>query len=110
LDNNLTDITVAYERGGNKYTEEFYSKPGWPEAELITPLVNDGVLFHAFRNLMLNWFDYLIDHTYPISQAVHYRHDYSCILVYSLTSTVPIRTKTAATYSITRFCARNPKL
>jgi len=61
LDDYLTDITVVYERGGNKYTEEFYSKPGWPEAELIAPLVNDSVLFHAFRKLMLNWFDYLID-------------------------------------------------
>jgi len=59
LDDYLTDITVAYERGGNKYTEEFYSKPGWPEAELIAPLVNDGAHFHAFRKLMLNWFDRL---------------------------------------------------
>jgi len=25
--------------------------------ELIAPLVNDGAHFHAFRKLMLNWFD-----------------------------------------------------
>ena len=47
LDNNLADITVAYESGWNKYTEKFYSKTEWPEAELIAPLVNDGVHFHA---------------------------------------------------------------
>lgn len=43
LDNNLADITVAYESGWNKYTEMFYAKTEWPEAETIAPLVNDGV-------------------------------------------------------------------
>jgi translation initiation factor 3 subunit L len=47
LDNNLADITVAYESGWNKYTEKFYSKTEWPEAELIAPLVNDGAHFHV---------------------------------------------------------------
>lgn len=42
LDNNLAEITVAYESGWNKYTEKFYAKTEWPEAELIAPLVNDG--------------------------------------------------------------------
>jgi translation initiation factor 3 subunit L len=42
LDNNLVEITVAYESGWNKYTEKFYSRTEWPEAELIAPLVNDG--------------------------------------------------------------------
>ena len=42
LENNLAEITVAYESGWNKYTEKFYSKTEWPEAEIIAPLVNDG--------------------------------------------------------------------
>jgi translation initiation factor 3 subunit L len=42
LDNNLAEITVAYESGWNKYTEKFYAKTEWPEAELIAPLVNDS--------------------------------------------------------------------
>lgn len=42
LENNLAEITVAYESGWNKYTEKFYSKSEWPEAEVIAPLVNDG--------------------------------------------------------------------
>ncbi|KAJ2927959.1 hypothetical protein H1R20_g9124, partial [Candolleomyces eurysporus] len=45
LDNNLAEITVAYESGWNKYTEKFYSKTEWPEAEVIAPLVNDDPIF-----------------------------------------------------------------
>ncbi len=42
LEHNLAEITVAYESGWNKYTEKYYSRTEWPEAELIAPLVNDG--------------------------------------------------------------------
>lgn len=45
LENNLADITIAYESGWNKYTEMFYSKSEWPEAETIAPLVNDDPIF-----------------------------------------------------------------
>ncbi|EDQ99844.1 uncharacterized protein LACBIDRAFT_334691 [Laccaria bicolor S238N-H82] len=45
LENNLAEITVAYESGWNKYTEQFYSRTEWPEAELIAPLVNDDPIF-----------------------------------------------------------------
>ena len=55
LENNLAEITVAYESGWNKYTEKFYAKTEWPEAELIAPLVNDSsysrVLFFFFSCL-----------------------------------------------------------
>ena len=47
LDNNLAEITVAYESGWNKYTEKFYARSEWPEAEIIAALVNDG----AWRDL-----------------------------------------------------------
>lgn len=42
LDNNLAEITVAYESGWNRLTEKYYAKTEWPEAEIIAPLVNDG--------------------------------------------------------------------
>ncbi|KAF8737469.1 hypothetical protein AX14_012849 [Amanita brunnescens Koide BX004] len=45
LENNLAEITVAYESGWNKYTEKFYSRSEWPEAEIIAPLVNDDPVF-----------------------------------------------------------------
>jgi translation initiation factor 3 subunit L len=41
-ENNLAEITVAYESGWNRLTEKYYAKTEWPEAELIAPLVNDG--------------------------------------------------------------------
>ena len=44
LENNLAEITVAYESGWNRYTEKFYARSEWPEAEVIAPLVNDGEL------------------------------------------------------------------
>ncbi|EIM83993.1 uncharacterized protein STEHIDRAFT_62056 [Stereum hirsutum FP-91666 SS1] len=45
LDNNLAEITVAYESGWNRLTEKYYAKTEWPEAEVIAPLVNDDQLF-----------------------------------------------------------------
>jgi len=78
LDNNLADITVAYEIGWNNHTEELYSKTVWLEAELIAPLVNDGTPFYAFRKLMLNCFDYLID------PYVYYRE------LYIITMSIPV--------------------
>jgi translation initiation factor 3 subunit L len=43
MDNNLQEITNAYDQGWNRLTEKYYSKSEWPEAELIAPLVNDGM-------------------------------------------------------------------
>ncbi|KAI0764991.1 eukaryotic translation initiation factor 3 subunit 6 [Fomes fomentarius] len=45
LDNNLAEITVAYESGWNRLTEKYYSKTEWPEAEIIAPLVKDDQIF-----------------------------------------------------------------
>ncbi|EGN94376.1 hypothetical protein SERLA73DRAFT_188222 [Serpula lacrymans var. lacrymans S7.3] len=45
LDNNLAEITVAYESGWNRLTEKYYAKTEWPEAEIIAPLVNDDQIF-----------------------------------------------------------------
>lgn len=45
LDNNLQEITLAYESGWNRLTEKFYARTEWPEAEIIAPLVNDDQIF-----------------------------------------------------------------
>lgn len=45
LDNNLPEITLAYESGWNRLTEKFYARTEWPEAETIAPLVNDDQIF-----------------------------------------------------------------
>lgn len=45
LENNLAEISAAYESGWNKLTEKFYPKTEWPEAELIAPLVGDDQVF-----------------------------------------------------------------
>jgi len=42
MNNNLAEITAAYENGWNKLTEQFYTKQEWPEAETIAPLVGEG--------------------------------------------------------------------
>ena len=41
-ENNLDQISAAYEGGWNRLTEKYYAKIEWPEAETIAPLVNDG--------------------------------------------------------------------
>ena len=46
-ENNLAEITIAYESGWNRLTEKYYAKTEWPEAELISPLVNDGICSHS---------------------------------------------------------------
>ncbi|KIJ56384.1 hypothetical protein M422DRAFT_73174 [Sphaerobolus stellatus SS14] len=42
---NVQEITVAYETGWNRLTEKFYAKQEWPEAEIIAPLVGDDPVF-----------------------------------------------------------------
>jgi translation initiation factor 3 subunit L len=76
LNNNLAEITVAYESGWNKYTEIYYAKTEWPEAEVIAPLVNDGrprAMSTCF--LTLNLF---LDQIFLILyRELYYRHVYS---------------------------------
>jgi translation initiation factor 3 subunit L len=75
----LPEITVAYESGWNKYTEKYYSRTEWPEAELIAPLVNDGTphLFFFFlkhNNSRITLLDQIFLILY---RELYYRHVYS---------------------------------
>lgn len=49
MNNNLAEITAAYENGWNKLTEQFYTKQEWPEAETIAPLVGEGMFFAPIK-------------------------------------------------------------
>lgn len=44
-ENNVAEISAAYDGGWNKLTEKFYAKTEWPDPEIIAPLVNDDPLF-----------------------------------------------------------------
>jgi translation initiation factor 3 subunit L len=77
LENNLAEITVAYDSGWNRLTEKHYSKTEWPEAEVIAPLVNDGSL----RVYPLMWSCHLWMHADQLFlilyRELYYRHVYS---------------------------------
>src|SRR5690606_35826759 len=42
LENNVHELQSIYEQSFNKLTEKFYAQEPWPEADAISPLVNDG--------------------------------------------------------------------
>ncbi|KAF5366211.1 hypothetical protein D9758_005722 [Tetrapyrgos nigripes] len=75
-ENNLAEITVAYESGWNKYTEKFYARTEWPEAEIIAPLVNDGAfsIYCAFDEELMDIPDPIFLILY---RELYYRHVYS---------------------------------
>jgi translation initiation factor 3 subunit L len=77
LDNNLAEITVAYESGWNKYTEKFYAKTEWPEAEVIAPLVNDGTSHYNFPFSNLANCIYTDQIFLILYRELYYRHVYS---------------------------------
>jgi len=54
MTNNLQDISVAYESGWNRLTEKFYAKAEWPEAEVIAPLVGEGLSSQSCQRLLLH--------------------------------------------------------
>lgn len=62
---NVQEITVAYETGWNRLTEKFYAKQEWPEAEIIAPLVGDGVCYLSQCPLSHRFFRSCIPHPLP---------------------------------------------
>jgi translation initiation factor 3 subunit L len=76
LDNNLAEITVAYESGWNRLTEKYYAKTEWPEAEIIAPLVNDGEYQGVTKSATLS--NVVLDQIFLILyRELYYRHVYS---------------------------------
>lgn len=78
LENNLAEITVAYESGWNRLTEKFYSKTEWPEAEVIAPLVNDGMLHNLLgMKIPLDLVCFEDQIFLILYRELYYRHVYS---------------------------------
>ncbi|KAF8066796.1 eukaryotic translation initiation factor 3 subunit 6 [Lyophyllum atratum] len=90
LDNNLAEITVAYESGWNKYTEKFYSRTEWPEAEVIAPLVNDDPIFLIlYREL---YYRHVYSRLQPNIDDRFHSYENSCELFnYLLNSEGPVK-------------------
>ena len=84
LEQNVPEITVAYETGWNKLTEKYYSKQEWPEAEVIAPLVGDGMSIFVTSlklNLTLNFADPIFLILY---RELYYRYVESVVLTPSI--------------------------
>ena len=78
LKNNLAEITVAYESGWNRLTEKFYAKTEWPDADLIAPLVNNGI--YLIDSHTLYCANICADPLFLILyRELYYRHIYSRI-------------------------------
>ena len=76
MENNLAEITVAYDSGWNRLTEKHYAKTEWPEAEVIAPLVNDGSFSALILPLIVDQYD--ADQLFLILyRELYYRHVYS---------------------------------
>ncbi|KAG6834436.1 hypothetical protein H0H93_009631, partial [Arthromyces matolae] len=90
LENNLAEITVAYESGWNKYTEKFYSRTEWPEAEVIAPLVNDDPIFLIlYREL---YYRHVYSRLQPNIDDRFHSYENSCELFnYLLNSEGPVK-------------------
>ncbi|EIN05492.1 eukaryotic translation initiation factor 3 subunit 6 [Punctularia strigosozonata HHB-11173 SS5] len=89
LDNNLAEITAAYESGWNRLTEKFYAKTEWPEAEVIAPLVNDDQIFLIlYREL---YYRHVYSRLQPNIDDRFHSYENSCELFnYLLNSTTPV--------------------
>ncbi|KAF9447334.1 eukaryotic translation initiation factor 3 subunit 6 [Macrolepiota fuliginosa MF-IS2] len=90
LENNLEEITIAYESGWNKYTEKFYSRTEWPEAEIIAPLVNDDPIFLIlYREL---YYRHVYSRLQPNIDDRFHSYENSCELFnYLLNSDGPVK-------------------
>ncbi|KAK7052328.1 eukaryotic translation initiation factor 3 subunit L [Favolaschia claudopus] len=90
LENNLPEITIAYESGWNKYTEKFYSRTEWPEAEIIAPLVNDDPIFLIlYREL---YYRHVYSRLQPNIDDRFHSYENSCELFnYLLNSEGPVK-------------------
>ncbi|KZV76902.1 hypothetical protein PENSPDRAFT_622441 [Peniophora sp. CONT] len=88
--NNLPEITVAYESGWNRLTEKFFAKTEWPDADLIAPLVNNDHLFLIlYREL---YYRHIYSRIQPDIDDRFHSYENSCELFnYLLNSDGPVQ-------------------
>ena len=87
--NNVQDITHAYEGTWNRLTDKFFSKSEWPEAEVIAPLVNDDQKFLTlYREL---WYRHVYSRLSPDGEDRFHSYDNYCdFFNYVLNSEGPV--------------------
>ncbi|SPO39876.1 related to eIF3l - translation initiation factor 3 subunit L [Pseudozyma flocculosa] len=88
--NNVQDITNAYEGTWNRLTDKFFSKSEWPEAEVIAPLVNDDQKFLTlYREL---WYRHVYSRLSPDGEDRFHSYDNYCdFFNYVLNSEGPVQ-------------------
>lgn len=87
--NNIQDISSAYEGSWNRLTEKFYQRSEWPEAEVIAPLVdNDPKFLMLYREL---WFRHVYSRLSPDGEDRFSSYDSYCdFFNYVLNSDGPV--------------------
>lgn len=74
--NNVQDISNAYEGTWNRLTDKFYARSEWPEAEIIAPLVNDDQKFLTlYREL---WYRHVYSRLSPDGEDRFHSYDNYC--------------------------------
>lgn len=74
--NNVQDISNAYEGTWNRLTDKFYARSEWPEAETIAPLVNDDQKFLTlYREL---WYRHVYSRLSPDGEDRFHSYDNYC--------------------------------
>ncbi|KAI8981055.1 RNA polymerase I-associated factor PAF67-domain-containing protein [Pilobolus umbonatus] len=89
MDNNVYELHNIYDSSFNKLTEKYYQKQAWPEAEVISPLVNDDQVFLTlYRELYYRHvYSYL---TPTLEHRFHSYENYCDLFNYILNSEEPV--------------------
>lgn len=87
--NDVQNISSAYEGNWNRLTEKFYQRSEWPEAEVIAPLVNnDSKFLMLYREL---WFRHVYSRLSPDGEDRFSSYDSYCdFFNYVLNSDGPV--------------------
>ncbi|PWZ03232.1 eukaryotic translation initiation factor 3 subunit L [Testicularia cyperi] len=87
--NNIQDISNAYEGTWNRLTDKFFARSEWPEAETIAPLVNDDQKFLTlYREL---WYRHVYSRLSPDGEDRFHSYDNYCdFFNYVLNSEGPV--------------------
>ncbi|KAI9031525.1 RNA polymerase I-associated factor PAF67-domain-containing protein [Phycomyces nitens] len=89
MDNNVYELHNIYDNSFNKVTDKYYTKQFWPEAEVISPLVNDDQVFLTlYREL---YYRNLYSRTTPtLEQRFNSYENYCDLFNYILNSEGPV--------------------
>ncbi|KAL0074830.1 RNA polymerase I-associated factor PAF67-domain-containing protein [Phycomyces blakesleeanus] len=89
MDNNVYELHNIYDHSFNKVTDKYYTKQAWPEAEVVSPLVNDDQVFLTlYREL---YYRYIYSRMAPtLEQRFNSYENYCDLFNYILNSEGPV--------------------